>query len=70
MAGPFASFFSTGSAWGHVAIDAAGLTLCVEAGRLELDRLTVTYDGTTYDFPAPDPTDAGGRLYLPFPSRP
>jgi hypothetical protein len=34
-------FFSTGSGWGRIAIDASGATLTLDAGSLVLDRLSV-----------------------------
>jgi len=39
----FRSFFSTGSAWGEIATDAAGASVSVIAGTLELDSITVAH---------------------------
>jgi non-lysosomal glucosylceramidase len=38
---PLESFFSTGSGWGRVSIDGGTLTLALDWGSLELDRLTL-----------------------------
>ena len=39
--GPFRSFFSTGTAWGRVAIEDGAVELSVDFGSLELDRLLI-----------------------------
>ena len=61
---PFQSFFSTGRAWGRVALERSGVTIHVAGGCLELDRLLVTVDGTTHDL-APPPVAAGDTVHLP-----
>ena len=40
--GPFRSFFSTGSAWGRVAVAADAVELFIDSGSLVLDRLVVS----------------------------
>src|SRR5690606_20167907 len=42
LGGSFSSFFSTGSAWGRVSIDADGAELFVDHGRLTLDSFAVS----------------------------
>ena len=65
LALPYRSIFSTGRAWGRVAIDAAGIRLFVDGGCLELDRLLVTIAGSTHEL-HPPPVPAGDAIHLTF----
>ena len=65
LALPFRSFFSTGRAWGRVAIERSGITIDVDGGCLELDRLLVTVDDTTHEL-TPPPVATGASIHLGF----
>jgi hypothetical protein len=49
---PFTVFFSTASGWGTVEIKDHKVTILLEEGHLEMDRLVVTLEGKTTTFAA------------------
>lgn len=63
LAGPFQSFFSTGTAWGRLALDDDALVLRVAGGLLDLTEAVV--HGTTLTPATAGPVAAGGVLTFP-----